>query len=343
MCVYMQGGLPLATVLVILRQTVAGLRHLHSLGILHRDLRAANVLVAANDPLRVVLADFGLSHLLSKAATLSTWVAVGTDGSAGSTPAAAHSVLSPSQASTFLTGDEALFPVEWNAPEVCVPTAKGTVASYATDVYMVGGFLYELLTGGTRPFAGVVKLAERRASRDSVQLELGVVVRGLYGVSVLELAAANGTPLPLCVRGVEGEAGAARLQACLDVLRDCVAMEPGARPSAATLESRLRALHDALVAEARAAGSDDGRGPATPLGGSRSPSPEAGYVAASRMCPLPAWHALRIRFACFACRLRGTERRRHLRRKLAQLARLHRRRCPHQVWVVVAFAFPTLL
>ena len=246
-------------------------------------------------PLRVVLADFGLSHLLSKAATLSTWVAVGTDGSAGSTPAAAHSVLSPSQASTFLTGDEALFPVEWNAPEVCVPTAKGTVASYATDVYMVGGFLYELLTGGTRPFAGVVKLAERRASRDPVQLEPGLMAPGLYGVSVLELAAANGTRLPLCVRGVEGEAGAARLQACLDVLRDCVAMEPGARPSAATLESRLRALHDALVAEARAAGSDDGRGPATPLGGSRSPSPEAGYVAASECVLFP--HGMRCGFA----------------------------------------------
>ena len=40
--------------------------HLHQLGILHRDLRAANVLVAAVDPIRVVIADFGVSHQLAE-------------------------------------------------------------------------------------------------------------------------------------------------------------------------------------------------------------------------------------------------------------------------------------
>jgi serine/threonine protein kinase len=44
---------------------VAGLMHLHSLGILHRDLRAANVLIASLDPLHVLVADFGLSHLFA--------------------------------------------------------------------------------------------------------------------------------------------------------------------------------------------------------------------------------------------------------------------------------------
>ncbi len=59
-----QGGLTLAQVLSVLRQAVAGLLHLHSLGILHRDLRAANLLLDALDPLHVLVADFGLSHLL---------------------------------------------------------------------------------------------------------------------------------------------------------------------------------------------------------------------------------------------------------------------------------------
>ena len=54
-----QGGLPLVTVLSILAQVCSGLRHLHSLGILHRDLRTVNVLVTSNDPLRVALLTSG--------------------------------------------------------------------------------------------------------------------------------------------------------------------------------------------------------------------------------------------------------------------------------------------
>jgi serine/threonine protein kinase len=61
----LQGGLQLSSVLSILVQAVAGLLHLHSLGILHRDLRAANLLLDALDPLHARVADFGVSHLLS--------------------------------------------------------------------------------------------------------------------------------------------------------------------------------------------------------------------------------------------------------------------------------------
>ena len=51
---------------LILQQCTAGLNHLHTLGIIHRDFRAANVLVASRDPFQVVVADLGLSHLLRK-------------------------------------------------------------------------------------------------------------------------------------------------------------------------------------------------------------------------------------------------------------------------------------
>ena len=61
----MQGGLTLARVLALLKQVLAALLHLHSLGILHRDLRAANVLITSTEPLHAVVADFGVSHLLS--------------------------------------------------------------------------------------------------------------------------------------------------------------------------------------------------------------------------------------------------------------------------------------
>jgi serine/threonine protein kinase len=80
-----QGGVSLAFALTVLKQAVAGLMHLHSLGVLHRDLRAANLLLDSLDPVQVRLADFGVSHLLSSFAGAGP----GLDVSAGR----AHTVL----------------------------------------------------------------------------------------------------------------------------------------------------------------------------------------------------------------------------------------------------------
>ncbi len=59
----------LASILDTFVQVVSGVMHLHGLGIIHRDLRTANVFVdsvsASAEPIRVVVADFSLSHLLS--------------------------------------------------------------------------------------------------------------------------------------------------------------------------------------------------------------------------------------------------------------------------------------
>ena len=46
----------------VVYQCAAGLRHLHALGIIHRDVRASNILIAGQQPLHVVVADFGVSH-----------------------------------------------------------------------------------------------------------------------------------------------------------------------------------------------------------------------------------------------------------------------------------------
>ncbi len=74
---------------------VAGLLHLHSLGILHRDLRAANLLIGSLDPLHVLLTDFGVSHLLSAFA------------------AGAHAVdLTASKLPSVVTGVAALGPLQ---------------------------------------------------------------------------------------------------------------------------------------------------------------------------------------------------------------------------------------
>jgi serine/threonine protein kinase len=59
-----QGGLTLGQVLHVLVQVLTGLQHLHRLGVLYRDLRTSSTLVEGRDPLHVLVADFGVSHVL---------------------------------------------------------------------------------------------------------------------------------------------------------------------------------------------------------------------------------------------------------------------------------------
>jgi serine/threonine protein kinase len=61
-----QGGLTLGQVLHVSVQVLTGLQHLHRLGVLHRDLRTANILVESLGPLHVLVADFGVSHVLRR-------------------------------------------------------------------------------------------------------------------------------------------------------------------------------------------------------------------------------------------------------------------------------------
>ncbi len=51
----------LTRVLTLLKQVTAALLHLHSLGILHRDLRAANILIDSLDPVHLLVAYCGVS------------------------------------------------------------------------------------------------------------------------------------------------------------------------------------------------------------------------------------------------------------------------------------------
>ena len=97
---FFQGGLTLARVLALLKQAIAALLHLHSLGILHRDLRAANVLITSTEPLHAVVADFGVSPLLS-----ALW-----GGGGGGAGRAAD--LTAGKVQTVLRGGAALGPLQ---------------------------------------------------------------------------------------------------------------------------------------------------------------------------------------------------------------------------------------
>ena len=134
-CVSVQGAgpLPLAAIVDVAMQCTAGLHHLHTHGIMHRDVRCANVLVTSSSPLAVAIADLGLAHRLSKHVRGSaTGTATGDVGSL----AIGHGG-----------------PVWWLAPEALVAHGGGGwVATPASDVYMLGGLMFELLTGGRHPF-----------------------------------------------------------------------------------------------------------------------------------------------------------------------------------------------
>jgi len=53
-----------------------GMKYLHDMNVLHRDLKSANVLVFAND--RLKLCDFGLANLKGDGATIKSYRGIGT-------------------------------------------------------------------------------------------------------------------------------------------------------------------------------------------------------------------------------------------------------------------------
>jgi serine/threonine protein kinase len=253
-----QGGFSLALVLTVIRQVVAGLHHLHRLGILHRDVRAANVLVASLDPLRVVLADFGLSHMHGRVAT-----ALRLDDVQGRVSLISPSLLLPSILEARLFGRDALGPLLWMAPEERAVSEAGSVTSPAGDVYMTGGLLYELLTGGTSPYhwllVHVALLIDRMrtSSRVPIPGAPGLFIDGLLGKHVLEVAAADGVAIPWCVRGPGAVGGAEVLRETRTLLERCWANNSSSRPTTAALLDELQPLLEHEVAVALATGTWD--------------------------------------------------------------------------------------
>ncbi len=111
--------LPLAEVLPIARQLLAGLGAAHAAGVIHRDVKPANVLYGppCNGARRVTLVDFGLVKQLNRSTEALTAV-----GSVMGTP----SYFAPEQ-------------------------ALGRPTDARTDLYSAGALFYRLLTGHT-PF-----------------------------------------------------------------------------------------------------------------------------------------------------------------------------------------------
>src|ERR1700675_1463584 len=119
-----EGGLPLELILRYAVQIADALAHAHARGVIHRDLKSANVVITTQGQVKVL--DFGLAKRILEDANQET-----------------RSILSGSQ------GSDMVGTLPYMAPEILI----GETADVRTDIWSFGVLLYNLATGEL-PFKG---------------------------------------------------------------------------------------------------------------------------------------------------------------------------------------------
>jgi tRNA A-37 threonylcarbamoyl transferase component Bud32 len=122
-----RGQIPVSVAGMLLSQAAAGLQHAHDRGVVHRDVKPANVLIEHDG--RAIVSDFGIARRDSGPRTTDTGLVVGT-----------WAYMSPEQ-------------------------RAGDQITPATDQYALGVMAFELLTGRL-PFTGTVSEVLRAHMHD---------------------------------------------------------------------------------------------------------------------------------------------------------------------------------
>jgi serine/threonine-protein kinase len=192
----------------IVDSVLAGLAVVHAGGVVHRDVKPENVLLAGGVPGGARLTDFGIARIIEESQKARRTTVIGTP--------------------------------EYLAPEV----ADGATPTAASDLYAVGILLYELVAGVT-PFAGGSPLAVLRRHAEQQPVRPDGMPDGVWA-TVSELLAKDPGRRPQDAttvrRMLEGAAPGFAAAAALPPLA-----EPPARPlvSQPTVQG-LRADTDAL-------------------------------------------------------------------------------------------------
>ncbi|HEY6554360.1 MAG TPA: serine/threonine-protein kinase, partial [Vicinamibacteria bacterium] len=175
-----QGPMAEAEVVVMARQVLAGLSHLHGVGMLHRDIKPSNIGFTADGAIKVL--DFGLSRVVGVDGgepTVKTAVLSGDSGisrpwdEASMGRAETHLIVPEPLDTARVAGVETERGSVLGTPDFMSPEqARGEAVGPASDIYSFGLLLQVLFTGRPPYEAGLSVADQIRRARagDTVPL-----------------------------------------------------------------------------------------------------------------------------------------------------------------------------
>lgn len=207
------GGMPSGEVVAVVSAVAAGLDHAHHRGLMHRDVKPANIMISRSDgdePTRIMLSDFGIAHTLDDISGLTvTNMTVGT--------------------------------VDYCAPEQLM----GAVIDGRADQYALAASAYHMLTG-VKLFAQANPVAVISAHLTEPPPSLSTIRPELDALDEIFARALAKNPADRFERCADfGQALAERVQHCMT---HAIALDPSSRKPATNAASRPSVDVDATAA-----------------------------------------------------------------------------------------------